>query len=246
MAATSRWLAQATATIGAAASTVAASSASSDSARWGLPRPPKTLPSLESTSGGVLLLTDLDGTLYSHSHGPEGSRALVRFNRHWLKAEDDRSILCYNTARNMKDYRDLVSEGMGKNPPCHLMVPDVLCTGGGTAVQWRNPDTGELELDAAWSAKVHAEWVPLIPVIEAWLEEFDQHHIDDLNTEPDTRAGLTVLGAAQAAAARDALQARLGSRVVVYAMESWVAGVYMVTASPPTATKRCRPVYVWS
>mmetsp|Transcript_22483 Transcript_22483/g.52061 ORF Transcript_22483/g.52061 Transcript_22483/m.52061 type:complete len:337 (-) Transcript_22483:357-1367(-) len=242
------------ASVGAAAAATGRSSCSSASGgtattgdrNWGAPRPPKTLPALggANAGGGVLLLSDLDGTLYSHAPGAEGARSLARFNRHWLKAEDERSILCYNTARNMKDYRDLVAAGLAKDPPSVLLVPDVLCTGGGTAVQFRDPATGALEPDVGWSARVEAEWAPVLPEIGEWLAAFDEGHIDDLNTEPDARAALTVWGPAKAALARDALRAKLGDRVTIVVMESWVAGAWMVTASPPTATKRNVAVYV--
>ena len=34
-----------------------------------------------NAGGGVLLLSDLDGTLYSHAPGAEGARSLARFKR---------------------------------------------------------------------------------------------------------------------------------------------------------------------
>ena len=109
----------------------------------------------------ILFFSDLDGTLVGST---EGLRA---WRKHWETTEAPLgSILCYNTARCLKDYKRLVEKC--EDDGCPLPVPDVLITGDGTEIRWRKKASDAtasghhglacFDIDRAWSQKVVQSW----------------------------------------------------------------------------------------
>jgi len=196
---------------------------------------PGSLPSRK-----IMLLADLDGTLV-------GSKpALAAWEKYWRAVESPAgSILCYNTARCIKDYECLVRDEK-------LPVPDVLITGDGTEVRWRSSPPGSSDApvfsrDRGWDLKMAEAWLKsgLSRRTVELMSKFDAQQIPDLNHARNSpphgehRFAITTDGGPEAAAALvEFLQGELGLGVYVYAVVGWgPAQPHLVCAVPSAGSK---------
>lgn len=198
-----------------------------------------------------LLLSDLDGTLVGGPGDTSKSvKRLREFNKHWVQQEHPRgSILCYNTARCIKDYHNLLEAEKGKE----LLPPDVLVTGEGTEVRFNV--NGSLELDQSWDQPLREVWfgenglgvrsreasapydeglVPGINDIDNSPPHGEMRHTISLRTEEDAFAACAVL------------RERLGpdAKVLVAAIGPEDTPIYLVTMLPVAAGKGAAALYV--
>ena len=145
-----------------------------------------------SASRGIVLFTDLDGTLVISKEEQKQSEARLReFNKFWETERAKGSILVYNTARSIRMYEQLASDYSEFQPP------DVLITGEGTEIRWlvapedstRIASHGHTEqgvhflLDSEWDERIQNHWWEsgLRGKVVALMEKIDDGCFEGLN-----------------------------------------------------------------
>jgi hypothetical protein len=175
---------------------------------------------------------------------PEALKAWVAY---W-QSEERESILCYNTARCIKDYLRLVAKCAADGVP--LPTPDVLITGDGTEVRWRSPASQRGDvflLDRIWFRRMEGQWRKsgADVKVQAAMDALDAGRISALNDVDNSpprgefRYAITVMGEAEALAVALALQRAFGPEVFAYTMAGWDEEPVpqLVAALPSFATK---------
>lgn len=151
----------------------------------------------------IFLSVDLDGTLVG------SPAALAAFNAYWqLHERPLGSVLCYNTARCITDYKRL-REKCREQDGTPLLRPDILITGDGTEIRWRSPSSSSsssskfseaFSLDQIWRRKIDDVWIggSLGRDIKQLLAPHDMvliKHMNDIGNSPpdgERRFSITV------------------------------------------------------
>ena len=208
---------------------------------WWLAAPPATT-TTECSGAPALYFFDLDGTIVGSPSRAEGQKFFLDF---WRKQQREapatqRPMLCYNTARCIKDYESLrnktAEEGLA------LPEPDLLITGDGTEGRWRG------QLDQVWDRRIREHWREsgLERRVRAAMDPLDAGLIPNLNDEDNSaslggeyRDAITVTSAEAADAVVARLRSTFGRDCNVYKVPcgSWIADgsspdAHMVSALP--------------
>jgi len=199
---------------------------------WGLKRP--ALP-LRRAENAMILISDLDGTLVGHDDTNE--EALHSLNQHWLTEQLPRgSVLVYNTARSLSDYRELLHSPEQAKPL--LLQPDILIVAEGTEVwRWPSGGTGSPSRDEDWRAELLGTWDK--ELVDSLVVQFHEPElIPGFVERAELRRTILVSGdEEQSARVTAALRQRLGASYSLIDASSWVPGVRMVSILPSKAGK---------
>ena len=152
------------------------------------------------------------------------TEALKAWVEYWKTNERD-SVLCYNTARCIKDYERLVAKCAAEGSP--LPTPDVLITGDGTEVRWQlNAQENRFLLDRIWHQRMEEHWRKsgVEAKVQSTMNAIDAGIIpglNDLGNSPpngEYRWAITVIGDSEALAVTQNLQRSFGPEVFVITM----------------------------
>ena len=145
-----------------------------------------------NSHGGIVLFTDLDGTLVIGKEKKEQVEARLReFNEFWETERAKGSILVYNTARSIRMYEQLASDY------AEFRAPDVLITGEGTEIRWLiSPEDNDVIashghkepnahfiLDREWDKSIQEHWWEsgLREKVITFMEKLDDKCFEGLN-----------------------------------------------------------------
>ena len=106
----------------------------------------------ETTTTGILLVSDLDGTMVGSSDAADA--ATLDFREYWLSEQRVRkSLLVFSTGRTLEQYLELKRE-KGET----LCEPDYLICAVGTRVYEKGMEGNDWVENAKWRAKLEDNW----------------------------------------------------------------------------------------
>jgi sucrose-6F-phosphate phosphohydrolase len=123
-------------------------------------------PFIRGASERIMVVSDLDGTMFGDTSSPDAFNSSSRFLEYWEDQQSlSGSILCYNTGRSLGQFVEL----MKKMAAGRVAIPDALITAVGTKVWRLAGDAGkvavrathsglEWEEDLEWARRLDKSW----------------------------------------------------------------------------------------